>query len=107
MIKLINVPLQTTSKYLINKNIYISPSSLCSNPKTGRQRRVIILIILRVTSNPKSTEEETVVAVWNNGAIGKGGRLHINETDREAILAEVQVLWRKEEQNEQLDIFIL
>lgn len=63
------------------------------DPENVTERRVIIVFKLGVTSNPKCTQEETVGAVWNSGAITKGGSHHINDIEREAIRA--QVLWRK------------
>ena len=86
----------------------MSPSPLNLDSKNVSERRLEILqlIQLGVTSNLKCTEEKTVGAVWNSGAIKKGGTLHINDVDREAFHAQVQVLWSKEEQNRQLDIVI-
>ena len=86
------------------RNIYIYQSSLYFHPKTVTERKVIIRIYLRITSNPKCTEEETVGAVWNSGAIMKGGGLHTDDIDRESIHAQVQVLRSEEEQNEQLEL---
>lgn len=88
MINLINVPSQITSTPK-KRRIYISPSLLYLDPKTVTERIIIILVQCSVTSNPECTEEETVEAVWNSGAIKKGGCLHIKDTDREAILAKV------------------
>ena len=86
--------------------MYPSPLNLDSKNVSERRLEILQLIQLGVTSNLKCTEEKTVGAVWNSGAIKKGGTLHINDVDREAIHAQVQVLWSKEEQNRQLDIVI-